>query len=264
MELALAALAPPPPGAALRWLRPVGSRIRPGTRLSLLPRTRTGPRPVIVSAQRMELSEPVPAAADEELPVSGEVDTLDSEPQIEDQVLVERFKRGDEAAFSMIVQRYSGKILSMASYFLKDSEEAYDVAQEVFVKMHRSLHKFRGDSKLSTWIHTIAANTCKNKLSFWKRITTRRREYEKAAKVFYQPWTPHDEAEQSERVRIIRENIFALPEKYRMVIILKDLRGHSYQEIADILEIQEGTVKSRLHRAREALAAKLAPIFRNG
>jgi RNA polymerase sigma-70 factor (ECF subfamily) len=183
--------------------------------------------------------------------------------ETDDLALVDRFKNGDEMAFNLIVDRYSGKILSMASYFLKNSDDAYDVAQEVFVKIHRSLHKFRGDSKLSTWIHTIAANTCKNKLSFWKRLATRKREYEKAQKVFYQPWTPHDEVEQSERVRIIRENILALPEKYRMVILLKDLRGFSYEEIARMLQIQEGTVKSRLHRAREKLAGRLAPIFRN-
>ena len=189
---------------------------------------------------------------------------VDVDDVVTDATLVERFKAGDETAFNVIVQRYSTKVLKLSVYFLKDHNEAHDVSQEVFVKIHRSLAKFRGDSKLSTWIHTIAANCCKNKLSFWKRVTTRRKRYEEAKKVFYEPWTPHDEAEQSERVRIIRENILSLPEKYRMVVILKDLKGLSYEEIAAALDIQEGTVKSRLHRAREKLARKLAPIFRNG
>ncbi len=188
----------------------------------------------------------------------------EADPELQDTELVRRFKNGEEAAFNQLVERYSQKILTLSAYFLKDSDSAHDVAQEVFVKIHRSLGKFRGDSKLSTWIHTIAVNTCKNKLSFWKRLTTRRKQYEEAQKVFYEPWTPHHEVEQSERVRIIRETIHSLPDKYRMVLILKDLKGHSYEEISVMLEVNEGTVKSRLHRGREALARKLAPIFRNG
>lgn len=221
-------------------------------------------RAVIDSPSRMETQPTVEA---EENPAP-ELETQGVEADVDDVVtdatLVERFKAGDETAFNLIVHRYSAKILKLSVYFLKDHNEAHDVAQEVFVKIHRSLARFRGDSKLSTWIHTIAANCCKNKLSFWKRLTTRRKEYEEAEKVFYEPWTPHDEAEQTERVRIIRQNILSLPEKYRLVVILKDLKGLSYEEIAAALDIQEGTVKSRLHRAREKLAQKLAPIFRNG
>ena len=221
-------------------------------------------RGVIDSPTRME-TQPTLEAEENPAPEldSNGVD-VDVDDVVTDATLVERFKAGDETAFNVIVQRYSTKVLKLSVYFLKDHNEAHDVSQEVFVKIHRSLAKFRGDSKLSTWIHTIAANCCKNKLSFWKRVTTRRKRYEEAKKVFYEPWTPHDEAEQSERVRIIRENILSLPEKYRMVVILKDLKGLSYEEIAAALDIQEGTVKSRLHRAREKLARKLAPIFRNG
>lgn len=246
--------------APLSWLLP-GSAF--ASERSLSPGWR---RPsVIDSGARMDVTEGTPDTRTGGVAGAGTAeDEAEAAPEVDDLALVERFKNGDETAFNGIVNRYSSKILSLAAYFLKDSEEAFDVAQEVFVKIHRSLHRFRGDSKLSTWIHTIAANTCKNRLSFWKRLTLRRKEYEKAAQVFYEPWTPHDEAEQSERVRIIRENILALPEKYRLVVILKDLQGLSYEEIAKVLEIQEGTVKSRLHRAREQLAARLAPIFRNG
>lgn len=223
--------------------------------------------PVIVSLPHMDPHQPSIRGADAEdsqpTDLVEEREDRGEDTDADDLTLVDRFRNGDEMAFNLLVDRYAGKILSMATYFLKSSEDAHDVAQEVFVKIHRSLHKFRGDSKLSTWIHTIAVNTCKNKLSFWKRLTTRKREFEKAQRVFYEPWTPHDEAEQSERVRIIRENILALPEKYRLVLILKDLRGVPYEEIARILDVQEGTVKSRLHRAREKLAARLAPIFRN-
>lgn len=220
------------------------------------------PGPVIQSRRSMDpietVSDSSPSADGE--PLGSEASASDAEIDL---ALVERFKAGDKAAFEELVSRYSQKVLTLATYFLKDSEEAYDVAQEVFLKMHRSLHKFRGDSKLSTWIHTIGVNTCKNKLSFWKRLTMRRRQYEEARKVLEAPWTPQDEAEASERVRLIREHILALPENFRLVLILKDLKGYSYEEIAEVLNLRQGTVKSRLHRAREALAARLGPILRN-
>ncbi len=213
----------------------------------------------------MELTGAVDGPTDESLETSTRVrDKGATSDEPSDLDLVDRFKTGDEAAFNMIVHRYSAKILTLATYFLKDAEEAYDVAQEVFMKIHRSLQGFRGDSKLSTWIHTIGVNACKNKLAFWKRLTVRRKEYEQSDEVLRFVQGPDDEVEAGERARLVREQILALPEKFRVVIILKDLKGLQYEEIARILDVQEGTVKSRLHRAREALAAKLAPILRNG
>lgn len=219
--------------------------------------------------------EPSPAArgpTEDENPahqVTGTETVSESKPpppeaEPDDLELVRRFNEGDEAAFNMIVHRYSSKILTLCTYFLKKEEEAYDVAQEVFMKVHRSLERFRGDSKLSTWMHTIAVNTCKNRLSFWKRLLARRKEYEASQDVLRVPWGPEDEVERSERARLVREQILALPEKYRLVVILKDLKGLPYEEIAQILDIREGTVKSRLHRAREQLAARLSPMLRSG
>lgn len=213
---------------------------------------------VLGSTPSVELSGTGPGQKDEPARTPA---TAADEP--DDPSLVQRFKGGDESAFNMLVTRYSGKILTLATYFLKDADEAYDVAQEVFLKVHRALRDFRGDAKFSTWIHTIGVNTCKNRLSWWKRLTIRKKEYEHAQMTRPAAWTPEQEVEAGERVRIIREQIQELPEKFRLVIILKDIKGLSYEEIGATLGLNEGTVKSRLHRAREALAARLLPILRS-
>ena len=174
-----------------------------------------------------------------------------------DHELVERFKRGEQPAFDEIVRRYSSKVITICSYFLKDAHEAYDVSQEVFIKIHRGLINFREEAKLSTWIHTIAINTCKNQMGFFKRWFSKRTDIDEEALIRSPAPGPEDDALVRERDRILRDEIQRLPVKFKEIVILKDIEERSYEEIGAMLEINQGTVKSRLHRAREALADRL-------
>lgn len=174
-----------------------------------------------------------------------------------DHDLVERFKKGEQAAFDEIVRRYSSKVLTICSYFLKDAHEAYDVSQEVFIKIHRGLINFREEAKLSTWIHTIAINTCKNQMGFFKRWFSKRTDIDEESLIKSPAPGPEDDALVRERDRILKDEIQRLPDKFKEIVILKDIEERSYEEIGAMLEINQGTVKSRLHRAREALAERL-------
>lgn len=174
-----------------------------------------------------------------------------------DHDLVERFKKGEQAAFDEIVRRYSSKVLTICSYFLKDAHEAYDVSQEVFIKIHRGLVNFREEAKLSTWIHTIAINTCKNQMGFFKRWFSKRTDIDEESLIKSPAPGPEDDALVRERDRILKDEIQRLPDKFKEIVILKDIEERSYEEIGAMLEINQGTVKSRLHRAREALAERL-------
>lgn len=187
-----------------------------------------------------------------------ERDTVDAGPGLTpDTELVARFQEGDESAFNEIVHRYSNKVMSLCTYTLKDSEEALDVSQDVFVKIHRALPRFRGDSKLSTWIHTITLNACKNRISSLRRLMARRKTWNEDPLTHTTPPGPDSSAESQEVQRIIHEEMGRLPEKFRVMIVLKDVQNISYEDIGQILGLNPGTVKSRLHRAREALSARL-------
>lgn len=174
-----------------------------------------------------------------------------------DHDLVERFKRGEEPAFDEIVRRYSSKVITICSYFLKDAHEAYDVSQEVFIKIHRGLSSFREEAKLSTWIHTIAINTCKNQMGFFRRWFSKRADIDEETMIKSTAPGPEDDAVSRERERILKDEIQKLPGKFKEIVILKDIEERSYEEIGAMLSINQGTVKSRLHRAREALAERL-------
>ncbi|MBI4859085.1 MAG: sigma-70 family RNA polymerase sigma factor [Candidatus Riflebacteria bacterium] len=176
---------------------------------------------------------------------------------VTDQDLVERFRQGDELAFNEIVGRYSSKVLTICTYYMKDPHEALDVSQEVFIKIYRGLPAFRGDSKLSTWIHTIAINTCRNHISFFRRLFSRRTELNDELVVKSSLPGPEDDVLSRERDSILRREVQALPPRFKEIVILKDLQERSYEEIGEILSINQGTVKSRLHRAREALTERL-------
>ena len=174
-----------------------------------------------------------------------------------DHELVRRFKNGDQRAFDEVVMRYSSKVLTICAYYLKDSNEAYDVSQEVFLKIHRGLPQFREEAKLSTWIHTIAINTCKNQMGFFKRWFARRTGIDEEMMIRDPGPGPDEGVEARERDRILKDEIAKLPGKFKEIVILKDIEERSYEEIGAMLEINQGTVKSRLHRAREALAERL-------
>ncbi len=184
-----------------------------------------------------------------------EVLALDA--QASDGDLVEQFKAGEETAYNELVRRYSSKVLTLCTYYLKDPDEAYDLSQEVFLKLHRGLKGFRGEAKLSTWIHTVAVNTCKNRLSSLKRLFFRRRSYDADPERRRLPEGPDELAIQNERNVLLMEEIRSLPEKFRTILILKDIQFESYETIGQVLNMNDGTVKSRLHRARLALQQRL-------
>ena len=182
-------------------------------------------------------------------------DSVEREVEFSDAELVDEFKAGKEWAFNELLRRHSKKILTLCTYYLKDADQAYDVSQEVFIKVYRSLGKF------STWLHTIAVNTCKNKLSFWKRMKFWKQKFEVDPLSSRLPREPDFEVFQGERQRLVREEIASLADIHRQVILLKDIQGLSYEEICQILNISQGTLKSRLHRAREALAKRLTIVL---
>ena len=177
-----------------------------------------------------------------------------------DSELVRRIKAGESDAFDALCTMYDKKVVNIAYSLLSDREDALDAAQEVFVRVYKSISGFRGDSSLSTWIFRITRNVCSDFLrkrkGFVKSLDDDE-EDEPRLEIPDESRAPHTEFEKKERVRIVRAAISELEENQRTVLTLFDLNGLSYEEIADITKVPVGTVKSRLFRAREALRKKL-------
>ena len=182
-----------------------------------------------------------------------------------DAELVERFKSGDADAFSDIVQRYQHRVYTLALRWMRDPVIAEEVAQDVFIALYRSLNRFRGDSKLSTWVYRVVVNHCKNRLQYRKRRHMERHEPLEGTRTEDGParelpsHDPGPDAGQhrSEAERLIHDALGRLDEDQRQVIVLRDIEDLSYDEIGAILDVPRGTVKSRLHRARAQLATVL-------
>jgi RNA polymerase sigma-70 factor (ECF subfamily) len=185
----------------------------------------------------------------------------------QDAVLVRAIQAGDMAAFDQLVLKHKDKLFNMVYWFLGDYQEASDCAQDTFIKVFKSLKKFRFESSFSTWLYRIAINTCKNKLKSsayrWKKktVSLENPESSKDGELFFEikddSPSPVNELEKKERSTLIQKAINALPEEQNRVIVLRDIQGLSYQEIADITGLNLGTVKSRLARARMELRNKL-------
>jgi RNA polymerase sigma-70 factor (ECF subfamily) len=184
--------------------------------------------------------------------------------------LVSRAQRGERAAFDVLVLRYQHKVMKLVMRYIRDPMEAEDVAQEAFIKAYRALPGFRGDSAFYTWLYRIAINAAKNSLASGKRRLVDYQldlqdpdQYELHARL-------KDEAT-PERLMLteeIRSTVNAamaeLPEDLRTAIVLRELDGLSYEEIAASMDCPVGTVRSRIFRAREAIDQKLRPIFDAG
>ena len=184
-----------------------------------------------------------------------------------DQQLVERVQKGDRSAFDLLVRKYQHRVLKLVSRFVSDASEAEDVAQEAFIKAYRALPAFRGDSAFYTWLYRIAINTAKNTL-----VSNRRRpvdfnldlqdpeQYERHARL-KEADTPEGVL-LTEEIRVVVENALEqLPEDLRTAIVLRELEGLSYEEIAEAMDCPVGTVRSRIFRAREAIDKKLKPLL---
>lgn len=173
---------------------------------------------------------------------------------MDEQLLIERSKQNDINAFEKLILAYESKIYNLCFYILKNKEDALDAAQEVSIKIFKSIGKFKGDSKFSTWVYRITYNTCidhvkkrKDDIPYDDFIDSEHTAHNKM----------DDLIESRELKQEIKNCIMKLNEDFRTIIILRDIDGLSYQEIANILNIEVGTVKSRLSRARETLKNEL-------
>ncbi|MDD3180973.1 MAG: sigma-70 family RNA polymerase sigma factor [Opitutaceae bacterium] len=189
-----------------------------------------------------------------------------------DRLLVERFKNGDAKAFDQMVTRYWDRIYAMVNQLLRNSQDAEEVTQDTFIRAHRGLTNFRGESAFSTWLYQIATNLARNRYWYWWR-----RKRDKSIS-FDQPVsqenettfsemipadqeTPEDATVTQEFVHRVAECMEMLNEKHREILILRNVQNLSYEEIAEILGISVGTVKSRIARARESLREKMGEEF---
>ena len=190
-----------------------------------------------------------------------------------DRVLVDRFKNGDQSAFDEMVTRYWDRIYSMVNQLLRNSQDAEEVTQDAFIRAHRGLVNFRGDSAFSTWLYQIATNLARNRYWYWWR---RKRDQSVsidaplsadnsttlADLIPAEVESPDDITVTQEFVSRISSGMDKLSTKHREILILRNVKNLSYEEIAAILKISVGTVKSRIARARDSLRSKLGEDFK--
>ena len=184
-----------------------------------------------------------------------------------DQLLVERCRQGDPTAFARLVALHEGMVFNLAARLIGDAEEAKDVAQDVFLQVYRTLGRFEGRSSLKTWIYRIAVHEASNHRR--SRIRRHRREPFSLEESTTEPVssladgraeTPYQVLEQSERQDLVKRALASLAQPYRTVVVLREMEGLSYEEIARVLGVAEGTVKSRLMRGRELLRRKISRL----
>jgi len=185
-----------------------------------------------------------------------------------DQQLVERAQRGDKRAFELLVFKYQRKLGRLLSRFVRDPAEVEDVTQEAFIKAYRALPGFRGESAFYTWLYRIGINTEKNYLvALGRRApTTTGFDNEEAegfedADQLRDANTPESEMEGKEIAATVNRAMDALPKDLRTAITLREIEGLSYEEIASVMNCPVGTVRSRIFRARDAIAAELRPLL---
>lgn len=183
-----------------------------------------------------------------------------------DQQLVERAQRGDKKAFELLVLKYQRKLERLLSRVIRDPAEIEDVAQEAFIKAYRALPNFRGESAFYTWLYRIGINTAKNYLiSLGRRAPTSTEFDSEEAESFEEASglrdinTPEAQLMTKQIAQTVNATIDSLPEELKTAITLREIDGLSYEEIAQIMNCPIGTVRSRIFRAREAVAEKLRP-----
>ncbi len=175
--------------------------------------------------------------------------------QPSDETLVRRAQKGDTKAFDVLVERHYRRIFSLAFQMLGNSDDAADATQDTFVKAFEQMKSFRGDSAFSTWLYRIAVNTCRDFLrrprpiNFSQLTDNEHSEFDPA--IWTEP-NPEDLLAQRERAELVHLALRQLPEEMQQVLALCDMQGLSYNEAAAVLGVPEGTLKSRLHRARQA------------
>jgi len=187
-----------------------------------------------------------------------------------DLALVRRVQKGDKAAFDALVLKYQHKVLKLVQRYVRDQSEAEDVVQDAFIKAYRALPAFRGDSAFYTWLYRIAINTAKNALvSAGRRPATYDFEAQDATGVELQARMRDTDTPErlllTEEIRsTVNRAIDSLPEDLRTAIVLREIEGLSYEEIASSMNCPVGTVRSRIFRAREAIDRHLKVVFEGG
>ena len=185
-----------------------------------------------------------------------------------DQQLVERAQRGDKEAFELLVSKYQRKLARLLSRFIRDATEVEDVTQEAFIKAYRALPTFRGDSAFYTWMYRIAINTAKNYLVAMGRRAPTTTDFDSDEAENFEDGdqlrdlnTPENELMSRQVAETVNQTLEELPEELRTAITLREIEGLSYEDIASIMNCPIGTVRSRIFRAREAIADKLRPLL---
>lgn len=186
-----------------------------------------------------------------------------------DAELVKQFKEGDTSAYEEIVRRYQDRVFTLSLRWMRDEQIAREVSQDAFLALYRALPNFRGDAKLSTWIYRVVVNHCKNRRLYRRRRHTdhheplegrRRANDDDAPARQFAHQGPGTDADlhRNEAEQLVHEALDKLDEEQRMIIVMRDIEDLDYAEIAEILGLARGTVKSRLHRARSQLARVLS------
>ncbi|HVL35140.1 MAG TPA: RNA polymerase sigma factor RpoE [Burkholderiales bacterium] len=185
-----------------------------------------------------------------------------------DRQLVARAQSGDKRAFELLVEKYQRKLARLLSRFIRDPAEVEDVTQEAFIKAYRALPAFRGDSAFYTWLYRIGINTAKNYLMAMGRRAPTSTEVEAEEAEGYEEGeqlrdinTPESVLLSNEIARTVNSTIEQLPEELRTAIQLREIEGMSYEDIARVMDCPIGTVRSRIFRAREAIAEQLRPLL---
>ena len=192
-----------------------------------------------------------------------------------DQLLVERVQAGDQEAFGLLVAKYQRKLMRLVSRLVKDPAEAEDVTQEAFIKAYRALPSFRGESAFYTWLYRIGVNAAKNWLiARNRRVPTmssaatgadsEEAETYEEGDLLRETATPERELMSRQIAETVNAAMEALPEDLRTAVALREIEGLSYEEIAEAMGCPIGTVRSRIFRAREAIAQKLRPLLDTG
>lgn len=185
-----------------------------------------------------------------------------------DQRLVEKAQQGDHHAFDLLVVKYQRRLARLLSRFIKDEHEVNDVVQESFIKAYRALPSFRGESAFYTWLYRISINTAKNFLANSNKrpmtssdIANSDGEVLDVAEQIADDLTPEAELMNRQILETVESAVAKLPEDLRRAITLREIDGLSYEEIASVMECPIGTVRSRIFRAREVIAADLRPLL---
>jgi len=182
--------------------------------------------------------------------------------KVDERILIAKSKKGDKAAFEELVRQFSKYVYTTAFFILRDTHEAEDVSQEVFVKVYLSIKGFRGLSSFKTWIRKLTVNTCIDKLRLRSKTKDKKVSLEKITEEYEVVFTRFDQSlEKSffnkETVKEVLKIVVSLDESYRIPLILRDLQDYSYREISELIGKPIGTVKTNIHRARKIIKDKL-------